>query len=94
MSTVMPNMGWVNQGEQHIDIEEKSHGSSSRSALTISSVTMTPGLPLVISGLRLDSGVADRQGPASAEPDVNFKGRSRCRSSGKIKIDSIFVVGW
>ena len=40
----MPSMGWVNQGEQHIDIEEKSHGSSSRSALTISSATMTPCL--------------------------------------------------
>jgi hypothetical protein len=40
---VVPNMGRVNQGNQHIDVDKKSHDNSSRNSLTISVVTITPG---------------------------------------------------
>jgi hypothetical protein len=45
MSGIMPDMCRVDQGDQHIDVEKEGHGNSSRSALTISGVTMTPASP-------------------------------------------------
>jgi hypothetical protein len=37
-------MARVDQRDQHIDVDKKSHDISSRSALTISAVTITPGV--------------------------------------------------
>src|ERR1039458_9307539 len=50
---VVSDMGWINQGDQHVHIEQVGHGNSSRKVLTSSGVTMTPfsrtgrsGIPL------------------------------------------------
>ncbi len=40
---VMAHMRGIDQGDENVDVEQKRHGSSSRNALTISSVTT--GLP-------------------------------------------------
>ena len=37
----MPNMGRIDQGDLNIDVEQKGHGSPSRSAFTFSGVTIT-----------------------------------------------------
>src|SRR5215469_6738327 len=36
---VMPDMGRINEGDEHIDVEQEGQSNSSRSALTVSSVT-------------------------------------------------------
>lgn len=50
VSRVVANMARVDQSDQHIDVDKKGPDISSRSALTISGVTMKPGLRTGSSG--------------------------------------------
>ena len=50
MGRVVPNMARVDQRDEYVDVNKKSHGVSSRSALTISGVTITLGLRTGSSG--------------------------------------------
>ena len=73
---VVPSMARVDQRDQHIDVDKKSHDISSRSALTISAVTITPGLRTGSSGtlfVRLTSpAAAVRCAPAPIQPYRRF----------------------